>query len=253
MLRKCLALAAAIAIGLPCSADAQQQPAQQRPAQAQQRPAQPQAAQPARPAAAPAQPAQTQPAAAAPAQPAAAAPAQPTAAPPAQPAAAAPAQAQAAPPAAGGGWGSQAEAQSEEDIAADMPADAERGRTRAAENCVNCHGADGRSPTSAVPSLAGQPAPFIVMQMVLFRNDMRDTPPMPDFARELSEQEVEDLAAFFASLPAGPPEDREPRNEERFRQGAAVAERLGCPRCHYADYVGRNQVPRVARPLKDGR
>ena len=67
MLRKCLALAAAIAIGLPCSADAQQQPAQQRPAQAQQRPAQPQAAQPARPAAAPAQPAQTQPAAAAPA------------------------------------------------------------------------------------------------------------------------------------------------------------------------------------------
>ena len=148
------------------------------------------------------------------------------------------------------GWGSTA-AQSAEEAAADLPADAERGRARASENCVNCHGENGRSETSAVPSLAGQPAPFIVMQMVLFRNDMRDTPPMPDFARDLSEQEIEDISAFFAALPPGPPEDRSPRNEALFRRGAAAAERLGCARCHYADYVGRNQVPRVAQQRED--
>lgn len=161
--------------------------------------------------------------------------------------------AQQQPPAAAGAAGqpaAQAEPEAEPEAEV-LPADVERGRARAAESCTGCHGEDGRSPTNATPSLAGQPAPFIVMQMVLFRNDMRDTPPMPDFARELSEQEVVDLAAFFASLPAGPPEDREPRNEERFRQGAAAAERLGCARCHYADYHGRNQVPRVAQQRED--
>ena len=146
----------------------------------------------------------------------------------------------------------QAQAEPEAEPEAEiLPADVERGRARAAESCVACHGEDGRSVANATPSLAGQPAPFIVMQMVLFRNDMRDTPPMPDFARELSEQEVVDLAAFFASLPPGPPEDREPRNEELFRRGAAAAERFGCARCHYADYHGRNQVPRVAQQRED--
>lgn len=159
-------------------------------------------------------------------------------------------QAQQAPQPGGAGWG-QTQAQSAEEAAADAPADAGRGRARAAENCNNCHGENGRSPTSAVPSLAGQPAPYIVMQMVLFRNDMRDTPPMPDFARELSEQEVEDVAAFYAALPAGPPEDREPRNDARMRQGAAAVERLGCARCHNADFAGRNQVPRVAQQRED--
>lgn len=160
------------------------------------------------------------------------------------------AQQQPSRPQSASGWG-ETTAQSAEEAEADLPADPERGRQAASESCVNCHGENGRSPTNATPSLAGQPAPFIVMQMVLFRNEMRNTPPMPDFARDLTEQQVEDLAAFFASLPPGPPEDREAKNEARFRQGAAVAERLRCASCHHADYAGRNQVPRVAQQRED--
>jgi cytochrome c553 len=124
--------------------------------------------------------------------------------------------------------------------------DARRGAELAGQSCANCHGADGRSAQSGTPSLAGQPAEFVTLQMILFREGLRNAPPMNDFARGLSDKDIEDLAAHFAALPPAPPEDRRARDAALADAGRALAERMNCGVCHLPSYAGRNQIPRIA-------
>jgi cytochrome c553 len=126
-----------------------------------------------------------------------------------------------------------------------MAQDARRGGELAAERCVACHGANGRSQMPDVPSLAGQPADFITVQMILFREGLRQVPAMTAFAANLPDRDIEDLAAHFASLPHGPAEDRGPRDAALFAAGQAMTGPRNCGVCHMPDFRGRNQVPRL--------
>ncbi len=130
-------------------------------------------------------------------------------------------------------------------------ADAARGADLAAHRCVNCHGDNGRSQVPGVPSLAGQPADFITVQMILLREGIRHAPAMNPFAQGLPDRDIEDLAAFFASLPPGPPDDRTPKDEALFAAGQALTGPRHCATCHVADYGGRAQIPRVAAQRED--
>ena len=123
--------------------------------------------------------------------------------------------------------------------------DARRGAELAAQSCVNCHGANGRSQMEGIPSLAGQPADFITVQMILFREGLRQVPAMTAFAANLPDRDIEDIAAYFASLPAGPPEDRRPRDATLFAAGQALTGPRNCGVCHLPDFRGRNQIPRL--------
>jgi cytochrome c553 len=127
-----------------------------------------------------------------------------------------------------------------------------RGAALAAERgCGGCHGERGRSATENVPSLAGQPTEAVALTMILFRERLRDGPPMPDLAQDLTDRQIEDLAAFYASLPPGPPEDRALPDPARLREGARLSARLNCGACHLPGYVGQNQVPRLAGQRED--
>lgn len=123
--------------------------------------------------------------------------------------------------------------------------DARRGAELAA-SCGQCHGANGRSQMENIPSLAGQPADFITIQMILLREGLRNAPAMAPFAAGLPDRDIEDIAAWFASLPPGPPEDRRPRDAALFAAGQALSGPRHCATCHVSDYGGRNQIPRVA-------
>ncbi len=123
--------------------------------------------------------------------------------------------------------------------------DATRGAALAAHGCVNCHGADGRSQMPAIPSLAGQPADFITIQMILFREGLRRVPAMNAFAANLPDKDIEDMAAFFAALPHGPSDDRRPRDPALFAAGEALTGPRNCGVCHLTDFRGRNQIPRL--------
>lgn len=124
--------------------------------------------------------------------------------------------------------------------------DARRGQDLAAHRCANCHGDDGRSQQDGIPSLAGQPTEFITLQMIMFREGIRQVPVMNQFAAGIPDSDIADIAAFFASLRPGPPDDRAPRQPAPFERGQALAARMNCPVCHLPDYRGRNQVPRLA-------
>lgn len=123
--------------------------------------------------------------------------------------------------------------------------DARRGGSLAAHVCANCHGDDGRSQQQDIPSLAGQPPDFITTQMILFREGLRQVPAMTEFARGLPDRDIEDLAAHFAALPPGSPDDRGPRDPALFAAGQALVGPRNCGVCHLSDYRGRNQVPRL--------
>ena len=69
-----------------------------------------------------------------------------------------------------------------------------------AATCAACHGTDGRAPAgSAMPSLAGRPAPWLVAQMQAFKSGERPATVMHQIARGYSEAQIAQIAAFFAA------------------------------------------------------
>jgi len=127
-----------------------------------------------------------------------------------------------------------------------------RGAAVAAErSCGACHGERGISGTGPIPSLAGQQREYVTLQLVLFREGIRDVPAMQGPVEGLSDTQLEDLGAYFASLQAGPPPDRGRRNVGAYNNGAALGNRLRCGVCHLPNLIGQNQVPHVAGQRED--
>jgi len=88
--------------------------------------------------------------------------------------------------------------------AADAKGNAERGKTKAAQVCAACHGADGAKPTAPdQPILAGQYNDYLVKALQDYKSGKRANPIMKAFAAPLSRQEMEDLAAWFSSQKSG--------------------------------------------------
>jgi len=78
-------------------------------------------------------------------------------------------------------------------------ADLEAGQQRAS-SCFSCHGPDGISLNPNYPNLAGQSADYLSKQLNAFRSGDRKDPIMAPMAQSLSDQDVENVAAYFASL-----------------------------------------------------
>lgn len=68
-----------------------------------------------------------------------------------------------------------------------------------ARACQVCHGEGGRSTKPTYPVLAGQHAQYIQKQLRAFKDGTRKDPIMNGMAAPLSEQDIEDVAAFFQS------------------------------------------------------
>jgi cytochrome c553 len=69
-----------------------------------------------------------------------------------------------------------------------------------AKACVTCHGADGAKPSAPdQPILAGQHYDYLVRALKDYKTGARQNPIMKGFAGQLSNQEIEDLAAWFAA------------------------------------------------------
>lgn len=76
--------------------------------------------------------------------------------------------------------------------------DAEAGKAKSAM-CGACHGATGVNPSPTYPDLAGQHAAYIAKQLADFKSGARTDMMMAPMAANLSEQDMADLGAFFAS------------------------------------------------------
>lgn len=81
--------------------------------------------------------------------------------------------------------------------------DAKAGQGKAAV-CGACHGMDGNPTDKQYPKLAGQNEAYIARQITLFKTMKRQNPIMMGFAATLSEQDMHDIGAYFASKTALP-------------------------------------------------
>lgn len=78
--------------------------------------------------------------------------------------------------------------------------DAAKGQKKAAEVCAACHGPDGSKPSAPdQPILAGQHYDYLVRALGDYKNGRRQNPIMKGFAAQLSKQDIENVAAWFAS------------------------------------------------------
>ncbi len=76
--------------------------------------------------------------------------------------------------------------------------DPEAGQEKSA-TCAACHGADGNSTIETNPVLAGQYASYLEQALRSYRDGSRQNAIMAGFASQLSDQDIADLAAWFAS------------------------------------------------------
>lgn len=83
---------------------------------------------------------------------------------------------------------------------ASLAGDAARGRARAAEACAVCHGDLGISVQPDAPNLAGQPEIYVAEQLRAYRGGRRSHPTMDVVAKGLEDAEIDDLAAWYASI-----------------------------------------------------
>ncbi len=78
--------------------------------------------------------------------------------------------------------------------------DAAAGKTKAAA-CFACHGVDGNAVDPQYPRLAGQYNLYLQQVLHEYKDGQRDNPIMKGMASILSDQDIEDVSAYFSSLP----------------------------------------------------
>ncbi len=66
--------------------------------------------------------------------------------------------------------------------------------------CATCHGPQGLSTLPNAPHLAGQPAIYTVEQLKNYRNGSRKNEVMAVIAKPLTDAQIDDLAAWYASI-----------------------------------------------------
>lgn len=76
--------------------------------------------------------------------------------------------------------------------------DADAGKEKA-QVCASCHGPDGKSATGQFPTLAGQYASYLLKALEDYASGARENAVMAGFAKTLSAEDRQDLAAFYAA------------------------------------------------------
>lgn len=79
-------------------------------------------------------------------------------------------------------------------------ADLQAGKELAAQTCASCHGPDGKSPTAPTyPILAGQHRDYLLRSLRAYKSGDRANAVMNGMVSGLSDQDLQDLAAWYAS------------------------------------------------------
>lgn len=122
--------------------------------------------------------------------------------------------------------------------------------TERAAPCLACHGESGQSQTPEVPSLGGQPAPYLLIQLYLFREKQRTVEIMNEMTKSFTDDDLRAFSDFIAKLqqPKPPADTGDP---QRMQTARALIEQHRCNACHTLDLSGRENIPRIADQRED--
>jgi cytochrome c553 len=115
--------------------------------------------------------------------------------------------------------------------------------------CSACHGEDGNSKMENIPSLAGQPAFFVLNQLFLMREGVRKVEVMAPFVKDLKDEDLDALSKHFVKLEPKP--SGEPIDQTLVARGTEIANEKRCASCHGPNLAGQDQIPRIAKQRLD--
>ena len=115
--------------------------------------------------------------------------------------------------------------------------------------CAACHGADGNSTMSGSPSLAGQPRIFLENNLIMIREGIRDIPAMKGQLDGLTDPQIIAIAKFYAGHTLKPEHGK--HHDALYERGKLLSKQALCGTCHLPNYVGREQMPRLAGQRED--
>jgi cytochrome c553 len=128
--------------------------------------------------------------------------------------------------------------------------DKAKARTIVDRLCVACHGVDGNSPRPAHPKIAGIQPEYLLKQLRDYKKGLRKSEVMEPMVKELSEDDMASLAAYYAEQKPKPGEARDAKLVEAGRKlyndGIPDVGLPSCSGCHYPDGMGTPRFPRVA-------
>ena len=104
--------------------------------------------------------------------------------------------------------------------------DIEAGKIKA-YTCTGCHGIPGYNnayPTYKVPKIGGQNYAYLMSAMKAYKNGERDHATMENHAISLNDKDIEDISAYFASLPLSP--------QDNSNAGEGHEKAKVCEACH---------------------
>jgi cytochrome c553 len=138
--------------------------------------------------------------------------------------------------------------------AAQQPAaktDPAKGQAISTQVCGACHMADGSRGAPANPIIAGQHPEYLIKQLQEFKAGKRNNPVMKGFASTLSDDDMRNVATFYATKSAKPgfAKDKElvRLGERIWRGGIADKQVPACSGCHSPNGAGiPAQYPRLA-------
>src|SRR5471032_2082829 len=116
--------------------------------------------------------------------------------------------------------------------------------------CLACHGEKGQSETPEIPSLGGQPAPYLLIQLYLFREKQRAIEIMNEMTKGFSDDDLRNFSDYLAKLPAPPPPE-DAGDAARIQSGRALITGNRCNSCHGLDLAGRENIPHIANQRDD--
>lgn len=113
-----------------------------------------------------------------------------------------------------------------------------------AHTCLGCHGIEGYKnayPTYRVPKLGGQPAAYLLIALQAYKNESRAHDTMHAQAATMSQQDMEDIAAYFADFGDAK------ASAETLSKGKAPQAAMSCVACHSENGISISpQFPHLA-------
>ncbi len=141
-------------------------------------------------------------------------------------------------------------------MAAEGKPDVGKARAEAA-GCFACHGvdgvatADGLAADKNTPNLAGEPDLYLQFQLVFFRKGLRKNERMNAMAQQLSDDDLRNVSAYFASLPAPNAPTAPDTAPQDTELGSKIAQWIHCTNCH-GDHLERvDNIARLAGQRED--
>lgn len=110
--------------------------------------------------------------------------------------------------------------------------------------CAACHGPNGNSASPQYPTLAGQNARYIYLELKDFKEGRRHDPQMDPMAATLERDDMLALADYFSKQKPRPNGFK--ADPAKVAAGRKKTDEVLCPMCHLGEFAGQNEIPRVA-------